>query len=654
MTGLEMRQFLLVTGLLVILCLALGFAGWLLWSNNLLPFVPGQSPTATFIPTATLSAQPTTNSWTRIKSEGKLIAGVSGDYPPFGFYNGEFQLDGFDAAVIKAIGQELGLQVELMDVPLEYIGNALLVGQIDVAIAALALTPERQAAATYSNPYYQGEEGILASAGAPIETIGSVDALTGRRVGVQRYTIYEDWLRAAQIAPANLAVYRTPTDLIQALERGEVELAVVDLQAALAFSTAGGMKLVGRGLHPQSYAIAMRPGDYVLQTQINQALDNLRANGTLAALTQTYLGLTPANIRPLPPTPTPGVVFPTPPPTPQGCINGMAFVEDLTLDDFNMSAPPQLPSSTPFLKGWRIRNIGTCTWDAAYRLAYVQGNTAAAQMGGQPIPIQGPIPPGQSADVYVNLVSPAQPGVYQGFWQMVDARGAPFGPRIWVGIQVVNAPQPATPTASALAPVIDAFSLNPTAIEPNGCTDIAWATRNTASVRIWRSQALIADSMPANGAIRECPPVTGPLTYRLEATGGGQTAWSNAVLTVGRDPAPSGLVGTAWQVTAYANSPGALVGLVGDTQIDIAFGADGVLRGSAGCNTYTANYTVRGNLLSISAPAASQQNCAAPPGIMEQERAFLAQLAQASRFDQIGNRLYIYNGSGFQILILQR
>lgn len=658
MSGLEMRQFLLVTGLLVILCIALGLAGWLLWTNGLLfPAAPTPSPTAT--QAATSSPTSAVNSWVSIQAAGKLVAGTSGDYPPFGFYNGEFRLDGFEPAVIQAVGRVLGLQVELIDVPHEYIGNALLVGQIDVAIAALGLTPESQAAATYSNSYYQGEDGILARADSPISTVSSVDALAGRRVGVQRFTAFENWLRTTLIetgrTPANnLITFSSATDLIGALEAGQVEVIVVDLQAALAFSSAGGMKLVGRGLYPLSYGIAMRPGDYVLQDQINRALETIRANGTLASLTQQYLGLSPGQVRPPPPTPTQGSFFPTPPPTPQGCINGMEFVEDLTLDDFNMAAPPQLPPSTPFLKGWRIRNIGTCTWDGSYRLVYVQGNTPAAQMGGQPIPIQGSIPPGQTYDIYVNLFSPAQPGIYQGFWQMSDARSIPFGPRIWVGIQVVGAPLPPTPTTSVLGPVIDAFALNPTAIQVNGCTDITWATRNTTSIRIWRSQALIADNMPSNGAIRDCPPVSGALTYRLDATGSGQTVSRTATLTVGGGSSQPGLAGTAWLLTAYSSSPGTLVGLVANTQIDAAFGADGVLRGSAGCNQYTASYTERGNLLTVSAPTSTQQNCLEPPGIMQQEQSYLARLPSASRFDQVGNQLFVYDSNGFQILIFRR
>ena len=47
-------------------------------------------------------------------------------------------------------------------------------------------------------------------------------------------------------------------------------------------------------------------------------------------------------------------------------------------------------------------------------------------MGGQPTPVQGQVAPGQTYDMFLNLVAPLQPGVYQGIWQMVDGTNAPF------------------------------------------------------------------------------------------------------------------------------------------------------------------------------------------------------------------------------------
>ncbi len=123
----------------------------------------------------------------------------------------------------------------------------------------------------------------------------------------------------------------------------------------------------------------------------------------------------------------------------------MKFVMDLNLNDDNMKNPPVVPPGQAFRKGWRIENTGTCTWNSSYKLTYDGGNSSASSMGGQPTPIVGTVAPGAQYDIWVDLVAPAVPGVYQGFWVLRNAQDQKFGDRIWVGIRV---PSPPTVTPS--------------------------------------------------------------------------------------------------------------------------------------------------------------------------------------------------------------
>ncbi len=75
---------------------------------------------------------------------------------------------------------------------------------------------------------------------------------------------------------------------------------------------------------------------------------------------------------------------PAPSPTPPGfCVDAMALVSELTYPDYNLTTFTLLPPNTPFKKGWRIRNTGTCTWSTGYVLRYVNGNKPEAMMGGR-------------------------------------------------------------------------------------------------------------------------------------------------------------------------------------------------------------------------------------------------------------------------------
>jgi hypothetical protein len=145
----------------------------------------------------------------------------------------------------------------------------------------------------------------------------------------------------------------------------------------------------------------------------------------------------------VPPTETTTPPTNTPSPTatpivgtgPGGCVLKGTYVADVTIPDGTVLAP-----NAPFVKTWRIRNDGTCTWDAGYQLIYASGN----QMSG---PAAVGIPaaaPGQTIDISVNLVAPGTAGEYTGVWRLRASNNAIFG-GYTVVIRVAGPP---TPTAT--------------------------------------------------------------------------------------------------------------------------------------------------------------------------------------------------------------
>jgi heat shock protein HslJ len=109
------------------------------------------------------------------------------------------------------------------------------------------------------------------------------------------------------------------------------------------------------------------------------------------------------------------------------------------------------------------------------------------------------------------------------------------------------------------------------------------------------------------------------------------------------------LEGTTWQAQAYNNGRGGVVSLVAGTEITARF-ADGRVTGSAGCNRYTAPYTLAGATLQLGAPAATTRRlCRTPPGRMEQERAYLAALLTAQTYRIEGNRLLLLTADGARV-----
>ena len=99
------------------------------------------------------------------------------------------------------------------------------------------------------------------------------------------------------------------------------------------------------------------------------------------------------------------------------------------------------------------------------------------------------------------------------------------------------------------------------------------------------------------------------------------------------------LAGSAWDVVSYNNGREAVVGLLLGTEISANFGADGELTGNAGCNQYLASYSVDGNAVENGPAATTFMFCAEPPGVMEQESAYLAALQSAATYRIEGDML---------------
>lgn len=122
------------------------------------------------------------------------------------------------------------------------------------------------------------------------------------------------------------------------------------------------------------------------------------------------------------------------------------FINDVTIPDGTKLGP-----NASFLKTWRLRNNGTCTWTTAYSLVFDGGES----MGGPAaVGLPASVAPGESVDISVNLKSPATPGKFKGFWKLRNTSGATFGigynanVSFWVEIEVVSV----TPTVTVTSP----------------------------------------------------------------------------------------------------------------------------------------------------------------------------------------------------------
>lgn len=150
----------------------------------------------------------------------------------------------------------------------------------------------------------------------------------------------------------------------------------------------------------------------------------------------------------------------------------------------------EVGTGASFVKTWRLRNNGTCTWNSSYAVVFVRGDS----MGG-PASFQfttGTVVPGQTIDISVSLIAPATAGTYQGYWKLRNASGALFGlgsdaqSEFWVKIKAVKLEPTSTATPKATLG-IDFVDKGPSA---------EW--RNTTKVIPWGDPKIDKDGVAVN------------------------------------------------------------------------------------------------------------------------------------------------------------
>jgi polar amino acid transport system substrate-binding protein len=226
-----------------------------------------------------------------IKKKGKIVVGIQGDNPPWGFVNSSGKQEGFDADISELFGKELGVPVEF--VPLEVANRipALTAGRVDVLFATMAMLPDRAKAVQFSKPYVANIITLVAPKATVIKTNADMGKLT---IGVPRASAQDT--QVTQNAPAGTNILRFDGDAatIQALVSGQVQ-------------AVGGNMFYKDRLNqskPDAYedklefvriynGACTRLGEKEINAAINAFIDKIVANGELAKPYQKWMKLTP-------------------------------------------------------------------------------------------------------------------------------------------------------------------------------------------------------------------------------------------------------------------------------------------------------------------------------------------------------------------------
>ncbi len=215
---------------------------------------------------------------------GKITVGLSADYPPFEFKQGE-DIVGFDVDLAKAIGEQLGVEVEIKDMSFAVLFNALNSGEIDLIISSVGVNEEKRKNFDFSIPYFFDIFAILHKDSAPINAAN----LSGKSIACQLGASgMQGWLKN-QSPDVKIVLMDAMTQMAEALKAGHLDGVLMDATQAKEFiKNSKGLAYTVVGNAAMGTAVAMKKGSPLLES-VNAVINKLKENGTLKALTNKWV-----------------------------------------------------------------------------------------------------------------------------------------------------------------------------------------------------------------------------------------------------------------------------------------------------------------------------------------------------------------------------
>lgn len=219
---------------------------------------------------------------------GTWVVGTEPAFPPFESQSDSGELVGFDIDLMKAIGEQAGVDVEFESLPFDGLIPALQAGTIEAAISGMTITEERAETVDFSRPYFRA--GLAIAVAADDTETTSLDTLEGKRIAVQIGTTGAD--KAAEVKDAKVSTFDSAPLALQELSNGNADAVINDAPAtldAIATGNIDGVKVVGELLTEEFYGIPM-PKDSANVDILNAALAELIENGTYDTIYEKWFG----------------------------------------------------------------------------------------------------------------------------------------------------------------------------------------------------------------------------------------------------------------------------------------------------------------------------------------------------------------------------
>ncbi|WP_127792302.1 amino acid ABC transporter substrate-binding protein [Agromyces sp. LHK192] len=219
---------------------------------------------------------------------GTLTVATEGTYRPFSYHDeGSGDLIGYDVEIAEAVAEKLGLEIEFQETQWDAIFAGLEAGRFDAIANQVSINPEREEQYLFSSPYTVSPSVVVVNEGDT--SISSFDDLAGKTTA---QSLTSNFYTLAEEAGATVEAVEGWAQAVALLEQGRVDATVNDRLTFLDYvkeHPEAKLEAVAE-TDPTESAFALTKDKEALVAAIDAALDELRADGTLAEIGEKYFG----------------------------------------------------------------------------------------------------------------------------------------------------------------------------------------------------------------------------------------------------------------------------------------------------------------------------------------------------------------------------
>ena len=251
----------------------------------------GATTTAAAGATTTTASGSTSGSFTTAE-KGVLHVATNAAFPPYESTTDDGGFTGIDIDLANAIADKLGLTVTVDNMDFGSIVAAVSGGKPDIGMAGMSVTDERKKSVDFTDTYANSKQVIIVTEDSDIQTpddLSKADKI-GCQEGTTGYMYCSDTPENGGYGEDHVIAYNNGIIAVQALLAGKVDAVVIDEQPAKEYVKSNpGTKILDAAFTDEDYAICVSKNNPELREAVNNALNELKADGTVQQIIDKYI-----------------------------------------------------------------------------------------------------------------------------------------------------------------------------------------------------------------------------------------------------------------------------------------------------------------------------------------------------------------------------